>query len=268
MQPELENQNIISDLKYKAENLDWSTRRKFLYFTGFFLVVLFYIIYKLFPIIFPDPTCFDKKQNSLETGIDCGGTCSLQCKNTYKPLNLILQKSFVGTNGTSDILVLFENNNKNISPYKLSLDIDIYDKEGKFVETIHKEEITGTQKYIPIFIDNYKVEKISKVFVKNIVYEMYTNRGAYDVALTDYNFSEDKMTLDLKLKNIYKEDLKDSLKVYVLVRDKLNNIIAVNYQTLAGINYDETKTLNFLWPEAIEGDIKNIDVFVISNLYF
>lgn len=252
----------------KTKNLDWSTRRKYMYFGGFILIFLVILGYFIYPIIFPVPTCYDKKQNGTETGVDCGGACNLMCKGQYDQLDLLLQRSFVKKENQSDIVVLFENRNKYIAPNKISLDIDVYAKDGSFVKTIHEEQIAGTQKYIPIVIANYPSSDISKIFVKNVSYDMWRTRGAYDIALSDYNFAKDKMSLDVTLKNIYKQDLREKLKVYVVVRDNLNNIIAVNYQILDGINYNESKKINFLWPNPIEGDIKNIDVFVTSNLYY
>ncbi|MDQ5957459.1 MAG: hypothetical protein QG614_434 [Patescibacteria group bacterium] len=264
---ESKQEGLISKTVYNIKNVDWSTRRKYAYFSGFFLIFLIIISYFLYPIIFPKPTCFDKKQNGSESGIDCGGSCSLMCKNSYQELDVLLARSFEKSNGLSDIVVLLENKNRYMAPKEINLDVDIYKTSGEFLETIKVNQLAGTQKYIPILINNYKTSDIGKVFVKNLSYSMYRTRGAYDVSLSDFEFSKDKTSIDVYLKNIYKEDIKDDLKVYILVRDNLNNISAINYQNLNGISYGETKRLNFLWSKPLDFEFKNLDIILVSNLY-
>lgn len=269
---------MLEKVKYYFNNLDWSSKRRFIYILIISMALLAYIFYKLYPTLFPAPTCYDKKINGLELGIDCGGACNLQCKNTYLPLDTILEKSFVGDGNSSDILVLLENKNRYSAPGYVSLDIDLYNEDGELVEVKKINQLAGTQKYIPIFIDNYvnikdESKLIKKVFAKNINYDMYSSLGAYDVSVVDYVFKSgeddrsDNAKLNIKVKNIYKNDINEKLRLYVLLRDELDNIVGVNYQDLDTFIFEEIKSLNFLWPYKIAISIKNIDTLLVSNLY-
>ena len=251
----------------RMENLDWSSKRRLIYIVILTVVFFSYIFYILYPTLYPAPTCKDRLMNGIEIDIDCGGACELQCKNTYNQLEVVLQKSFVSVASTTDIVVVLENKNKYMAPKNIKVDVDLYTKGGSFVETVSKEALAGTQKYIPVYIDNYKSADIGKVIVRSMSYDMYTTNGAYDVALVDYNMSEDKMRLNIKIKNIYKQELNEKLKLYVLIRDELDNVVAINHQDINAMKFEEVKSLNFLWPEAIKENIKSIDIFVISNLY-
>ncbi len=270
--------NNFEKIKYYFSNLDWSSKRRLIYIAILTMLVLGFIFYKLYPTLYPQATCFDKKQNGFEGGVDCGGACNLQCKNTYSELKVLLQKSFPAAASSSDIMILLENNNKNIAPTNISVDIDVYDLEGKFLETINKTTLAGTQKYIPILISNYKNQNnksglVSKVFVKNISYDMYSTYGAYDVALIDYKLDNGDSTgsmdakLNIKIKNIYKQDINEKLRLYVLLRDELDNIVAINYQDINSLAFEEVKSLNFLWVDMIKANVKNIDIITVSNLY-
>ncbi|MDB5194613.1 MAG: hypothetical protein JWN50_627 [Parcubacteria group bacterium] len=65
---------------------NWSRRRKrnILLIALFFLVVVIGLpLYFFFQVT---PTCFDTKQNGDETGVDCGGSCTLLCGSQSLPL--------------------------------------------------------------------------------------------------------------------------------------------------------------------------------------
>ncbi len=66
---------------------EWSKARKrnaFLIFLTFLIVVVALPYYYLF--IREVPACFDNKQNGDETGVDCGGSCSLLCSGESLPI--------------------------------------------------------------------------------------------------------------------------------------------------------------------------------------
>ena len=249
-------------------DLDWRSKRRLAYIAALFIMVLGFIFYKLYPVLFPAPTCLDKKMNGFELGVDCGGSCLLQCKGSYADLKVVLQTVFPARDKSNDIFVLFENTNQYVAPANLGTSIDLYDTRGKLVSTIKKTVLAGTQKYIPVLISNYSSSStLSKVFVKDITYDMHETYGAYDVSLVDYGLDVERTKLNIKIKSIYKEDINHKLRLYVLLRDDLDNIVAMNYQDINGILFEEVKSLNFLWTEKIEGNIKNIDLITVSNLY-
>ena len=64
------------------------------------MLILAYPIYKLAN---PVPTCFDKKQNGAEVGVDCGGGCNLFCSSQITPLRVVWAKAFPEAKGFYDM---------------------------------------------------------------------------------------------------------------------------------------------------------------------
>ena len=64
----------------------WSIQRKRIIFSIVVLTLVILIGVPMFFLFYRAPTCFDGKQNSDETGIDCGGSCQLLCTAQSLPL--------------------------------------------------------------------------------------------------------------------------------------------------------------------------------------
>ncbi len=63
----------------------WSSRRKLTYAGIVIITVLALIVFPLFYFFYKAPTCSDMKQNSDETGVDCGGSCARLCQSSFLP---------------------------------------------------------------------------------------------------------------------------------------------------------------------------------------
>lgn len=59
--------------------MDWAQKRKRIFGAGFAGIILLLVAYPVYLLFRSDPTCGDKKQNSSEIGIDCGGLCARAC---------------------------------------------------------------------------------------------------------------------------------------------------------------------------------------------
>jgi hypothetical protein len=69
--------------------MDWQTRRKIMYALATVITIGAVAVYMLRDTLFPEPTCFDKKQNGYEVAVDCGSICSLRCSSEVAPLTIL-----------------------------------------------------------------------------------------------------------------------------------------------------------------------------------
>ncbi|MEK7635981.1 MAG: hypothetical protein AAB405_02740 [Patescibacteria group bacterium] len=107
-------------------------------FGSFFLIILFLIGFAVFLIFFKQPpSCFDKKQNQNETGIDCGGSCPACELKTVRPLETNWVRFFSGE-GKAIIGAEIKNPNQNYASDNFSINFDILDKYGKKIKGISK----------------------------------------------------------------------------------------------------------------------------------
>jgi len=83
--------------------MEWSQKRKILYSLAVTIVVVLLASYPTYLLLRETPTCFDKKQNGTETGIDCGGSCSLMCSVEVKAPRIVWAKVFPINGNVYDI---------------------------------------------------------------------------------------------------------------------------------------------------------------------
>lgn len=272
---------VISSVSEK-EN-DWNSRRRIYYILGIVLIILAFIFYKSYDFIFPASTCFDKKQNNIETGIDCGGACELMCKNTSMPLELKLAKSFYSGfdkdgNQKYDFLILFDNKNIKISPKKINLNIDIYGNNGEKLDTITRESIVTTYNKVPVLVDDYIIPSritdksvvISKLFVTvKEDSDYYVNLGYYNISLFDFKF-ENSNTPKLEVEYIsrYKDVLKADIDILVLLKDNLDNIVGYNTRKINTLIPEKKEKTTFSWNQKIEENVVSVELVPMSYLFY
>ena len=68
--------------------MNWYTKRKILYSSILIILIIWLVCIFTAWFLWAPATCFDSKKNNIETGIDCGGSCLLQCSTDYKPLSI------------------------------------------------------------------------------------------------------------------------------------------------------------------------------------
>ena len=69
--------------------MTWSGRRQLKIVGLLFLVSAIIAFSIIWPKINKPPTCFDGKKNGVETGIDCGGGCKLQCREQIEEVAIM-----------------------------------------------------------------------------------------------------------------------------------------------------------------------------------
>ncbi len=272
MQNTNEIKNILMgrDTKMDQDATSWSTRHRWFYVSVIILIFTSLFLWKIWPVLYPEPTCFDNKQNDLERGVDCGGSCELVCKLDFVPLENIFSKAFKNGENKYDILVILENKNKNMAPKDLSVDIEVYNDAGNLEKAFNKKLQASTYKKIPIFIRDFETTNgVSKIFVKVNDHKSYITKGAYDIRLVDFNYKqEDVSKLSLKYSSPYKENIPDDINLVVLLKDGLENIVAVNSQKIQGLQNEAEKEIYFSWRENLGLDIKSIEIVPVSHLFY
>lgn len=100
--------------------MSWALKRQIFYIA---ILVLFFSVFG-FLIISPKlnkpPTCSDNKQNGLETGVDCGGSCQRACLAQVDPISLLWARAFRVVPGRYNAVAYLENHNINTAINKIN----------------------------------------------------------------------------------------------------------------------------------------------------
>lgn len=113
--------------------MSWASRRQFKYFSILVVILALIIFAIIYPMIFKKPTCSDNKQNATETGIDCGGSCSLMCKVDVSDPVILWSRAFPVIDNNYNLVAYVENRNKNSGVYTARYEFRIYDTNNKLL---------------------------------------------------------------------------------------------------------------------------------------
>lgn len=95
--------------------MSWALKRQLLYI---FILMVFFALLGLwigYPYFNKPATCFDRKQNGNEAGIDCGGSCILQCSSEMDNVSILWSRIFEIEPGRYNAVAYLENQNINTS---------------------------------------------------------------------------------------------------------------------------------------------------------
>lgn len=250
----------------------WRARRQLLIF---FIVIAPFVAGGIYLVerSLPSPTCFDKKQNQSETGIDCGGSC-IPCSLKYpKPLTVFWARAVPTRQGTYDLAAEIENPNELLSSTAVDYEFSLVDsfgqvakKQGRtflyaqertlIIETNLQANRPPTKVEFKVLGVEWQVESDPK---PNIVVE---RRDYQVIEETDRKFSQVLMTVTNSSAYDYK-----SAEINVAALDGSENLLGANRITIENLKSGERRTVKSLWPGVLPGEPATIRADVRVNIF-
>lgn len=137
-----------------------------------FYIIVFLIIIGLIGLVIyviwlkPAPTCFDKKQNQNETGVDCGGSCE-DCEIRTLQQPSVKWSKFPAGNETI-LLIELRNLNPKYGAENFFYNFDILGSDGKKIKSLASNSFiyAGEIKYLieVIGFDSRDIDKVEPSF--------------------------------------------------------------------------------------------------------
>ncbi|MEI6553179.1 MAG: hypothetical protein WCO09_01280 [bacterium] len=117
--------------------MKWSTQKQLVYGFSFILILIIIIGVPVYFNFFDKaPTCFDGKQNQDETGVDCGGVCSVACSRDVIEDPLILwSRAFPIANGKYNLVAYLQNPNISYISEPFTYVFSVFDQENVLIGT-------------------------------------------------------------------------------------------------------------------------------------
>ncbi len=246
----------------------WSSRRRLLYGSIVVLSLVFFIALPLFYFFYTAPTCSDNKMNGGELGIDCGGSCTRLCQNSFLPPKIgwggaKFEKVAPGLYNVAAYVV-----NQNISgaainvPYKISL----YDNRGVLiVEKTGKVNLLAHRNSL-VFEPAIQVEKriparaTFEFIADPIWFRSYDSLEGLIVLDKKYQEDENGSSLEVTLSNRTLIPYSD-IVVGVVLNDGEGNVIGFSQTVIDYIDVKGSQQIApFTWPISRNGKVVTIDV--------
>lgn len=237
----------------------WASRRKNLYLLGIVLVlttVSFLVFWKFW---YQAPTCFDGVKNGDETGVDCGGACSLICSaGILKPIVRWDPRTFEVSPGVWSVLIYVENPNINAvatyAPYTFTL----YDEKNNVLSKREGATILPSHKTVGIFEGNISIKQGVRVrraefeFGKEIVWQKIEDTDEELVVSHSPILRLDTMPrVEANVKNKTFNDIKN-IELIAAIFDGSDNVIAASRTFIENLGRNEDTDVFFTWPKTFD----------------
>lgn len=199
------------------------------------------------------PTCFDKKMNQDERGVDCGGSCALVCRGGAKDIKILWTKVFPVRAGEYDAVAYVENANFDSAAPVLPYTVKLYDADGVLIVEEEGQTYALPSERFVIFrggiLTGDKVVAKGGIEIPN-TFRWYTSPkvetsfSVEEKVLTDAN---KKPKLTALLKNESPELYRD-IDVTAIIYDSGGSPIGVSATHVDKIEKYSTEKLSFTWP--------------------
>lgn len=236
------------------------------------MVILIILFIFLYPIIFKEPTCTDRKMNGIETGVDCGGSCELMCKESVSKPTVLWSRAFYVLNKNYNLVAFIENPNKNSAVKEASYEFRIYDINNRLIGRRQGTTFIPPNKQFAIFESRFnpgeaEVKSVTFEFVEPLVWlKKEPTLDILPIYVDNVTLGEDEKSpsLSAQIKNESIYDLA-SFEVFAILYDEEHNVINASKTIKDGLTSGNSTPVFFTWPEALTGEPVIKDVLISIN---
>ena len=249
--------------------MDWSTRRKIIYAFAVFITISAISFYLLKDIIFPVPTCFDKKQNGYELGIDCGGICAPRCTSEVEPLVVLWTQALKVSNDTYDIVGMVSNKNIDNASRGISYTFTIYNKEGKVIQEIKGDTIAPVGGDFPIIHQSLVLQQVPHTITlklqDGIHYKVNEKPTSPTLSITNDRYEAGAIPRVYATVKNNKRTTITNLPVIVVLFDENNNAYAVGGTIIPRLDKEQSEEVSFTWDAPLPSIPIRIKVYPLFD---
>ena len=254
----------------------WRIQRKFIILLVLMAIIGF-IIFSFYQKYKTVPTCFDNKKNGTEAGVDCGGEC-ISCQLLTTQDIWVVWSIFTRVrDGSYDTIAYIKNPNLWYGSSRIEYEITLKDAEGISVGTRKGATFIAPNEQAIIVETDLRTNLIPKTAefkIKPVTWTRDINPPPlYDIGFIKREHSARQNAEGIRQSivetAIFNNTSKNFSTVFVSVflYDKNKNIIGANKTIVEDLNAGETRPLQFIWPEEIQGPVESVDGSARVNIY-
>lgn len=246
----------------------WAKKRKKIIYGILIAIILLFLTSIVIEKNFKKPTCFDKKQNGDEAGVDCGGSCNLVCKKEHGKIIKNWSKVIKISGNMYNIATSIENTdgeNMLAVKYKMS----VFSSNGVLIWSV--KNMTRLRPLENKIIFNPYVNlgdnSVADAFIDILETTAYKkggelyNKKTHIVSEKKYFIKNGIPTLEIKILNNAFFDSKD-LEIVAIMYDKNKNIINFSNSIIAPIKSKEERKIFLTWQKDFEKKVNFFDIFI------
>lgn len=248
----------------------WSRLRQFNYLFGIFIFfaligLILFLIYR------PRPSCTDEIKNQNETGIDCGGSCSIACPQAVAPLKIYWARPLAVAPGWYDVAAQVENTNFDAGVRQADYTVYLYDNNNSLLtKRTGSTFINPGEKFI-IFesrlMTNDREAKLAFIeFSNNLIWEkaeivpkvITVERGDY--------VDTPRPQLKIRLTN-QTLDILTGIRLAAVLSDSDYNAFAASATLVDKLEANESREVFLTWPNTFPIQSSSFDLYWRLNSF-
>lgn len=231
----------------------WAVRRRIQAIGIVIATLLVFIILPYWVTHQVAPTCSDTKKNQNELGVDCGGPCTLRCKDAVRDLNVLWTKVFTIRPSYYDVVSYIENPNEDSGLVKFPYTAKLFDENGVVIGERTQEAYARPNERFVLFVGGIDtgaaVAKSGSIEIPdNLKWEStLPSKTLFSVSDKILSNLERQPNLTAILHNETPE-LYQGIDVSTVIYDDKNNPIGVSATRIDKIDPSGNAKLIFTWP--------------------
>ncbi len=248
----------------------WSSQRKAIYGSTLAIAIVLISMYLLRNVLFPTPTCFDAKENGFETGVDCGGTCSLRCTQDVIPLSVVWSRTIKTSATTYDFVALVSNKNIDNAPQHIDYTFTAYDVNGTKLTEATSSTVVPIDGDFPIIIQNVSLTEMPRdlqatINAKVPHYKVLEKPTVPTLRITGTRYEAGSVPRVYAFITNQKRIVLRDVPVRVFLYDADGNVFGAGETIIPILDKEATRQVVFTWNGAFPNAPTKIRVFPILD---
>ena len=201
------------------------------------------------------PSCFDKKQNQGEEGVDCGDPC-ISCASQIRDVVVLWRRFFVLKDGFVDVAALIQNPNQLLRAKEFRYAVRVFDSANVLIAV--RENTITVQPGEKMLIFEPQIPIIERTPARVIVEPRSASWEQGDAEVVKVNIvrlqpllMDEFPRLEARVRNEASYPYERLEVSAILYRG--DEAVGVSRTILNGLDLNEENNLIFTWPKIIEG---------------
>lgn len=249
--------------------MHWDTQRKILYALIISIVALSLSLFLFHDVLFPEPTCVDKKKNGYELGVDCGGACALRCTQEVNPLTVVWAKAVPAGKGVYDFVALVSNKNIDNASRELGYTFTVYDSKGQVSGILSGSTTAPLDGSFPLIIQNVPLTttptSVTATLSDGPHYTVLESPSSPTIKVLERHYEAGAIPrVYATIMNTKHLEI-NNLPIRVLLFDEQNNVYAVGQTFIPTLPKEGVQQISITWKEPLPVAPTKINIYPIFN---
>lgn len=245
----------------------WAFRRRFLYLSIIFLIIVPPIaIFTYVEFFKKPPSCQDSVKNQNEHGVDCGGVCVVACPYEVQAYPTIQwSRGYYVSKGVYNLVAYLQNPNTSYISNPVRYVFNVYDEENVLLQSKEGSVSFPTTKLFPIFAPTVDVgeripKRVSFEFLEPITWLEYDGEKP-ELEVVERKLTKENETpiVEAVIRNKTLHTYKN-VEVVAVIYDTEGNGFASSRTFIDSIGDRNDVKIRFTWPEPFTSKVSKIEI--------